>query len=302
MPEQFDLADHDDAIDLAVDLLARATHAVVLAGAGMSKESGIRTFRGEGGLWTEHGEPPLNQFDTFASDPGRWWERRLEEGRNDGFARSLDEAQPNPGHVALAELEQLGIVSHVITQNIDDLHRLAGQTSITEIHGNRHWLRCMDCETRWSRSEFRINEDLLPPTCSECGGVVKSDTVMFGEPIPPSALQRCFEETAQADCFLTIGTSAVVYPAAQFPVDALRRGVPLIEINPEPTPLTELATVVIPGPSGAVLPSIVERLSHRLPDARADGPGTDTPQSQTANGQTSNGQTSNDHTGDGTNN
>ena len=269
MPEPFDLEAHADAIDVAVDLLARSTRAVALAGAGMSKESGIRTFRGEGGLWTEHGEPPLNQFDTFASDPRRWWERRLEEGRNDQFARSLDQAQPNPGHVALAELEQLGIVSHVITQNIDDLHRLAGQTSITEIHGNRHWLRCLTCEARWSRDEFVIDEDALPPTCSECSGVVKSDTVMFGEPIPPTALRRCTEETALADCFLTIGTSAVVYPAAQYPVDALRRGVPLIEINPEPTPLTEVSTVAIPGPSGEVLPSIVDRLRDRLGGGRA---------------------------------
>ncbi|MDA0351055.1 MAG: NAD-dependent deacylase [Chloroflexi bacterium] len=264
MPQPFDLADHTGAIDLAVGLLARAGHTVVLAGAGMSKESGIPTFRGEDGLWTKHGEPPLNQFETFAADPRRWWERRIEQGRNDPFAQALEASQPNPGHVALAELEHLGILGHLITQNIDDLHRRAGQTSLTEIHGNRYWIRCLTCEARWPREEFVIDADALPPSCPECGSVVKSDTVMFGEPIPPTALRRCAEETAIADCFMTIGTSAVVYPAAQFPVDALRRGVPLIEVNPEPTPLTDFATVVIPGPSGEVLPAIVERLRARL--------------------------------------
>ena len=270
MSDPFDPETHADAIDLAVGLLSRASHAVVLAGAGMSKESGIPTFRGEDGLWTKHGEPPLNQYQTFASDPQRWWQRRLEEGRNDGFAQALEASKPNPGHLALAELEELGIVGHLITQNIDDLHRRAGQTSITEIHRNRYWLRCLSCETRWPREEFIIEPEALPPTCTQCGGVVKSDTVMFGEPIPPPALRRCSEETAIADCFITIGTSAVIYPAAQYPVDALQRGVPLIEINPEPTPLTELATVVIPGPSGEVLPSIVERLRDRLGGGRTN--------------------------------
>jgi len=263
VPQPFDPAAHLDAIDRAADLLDRSSHTVVLAGAGMSKESGIPTFRGEDGLWTKHGEPPLNQFQTFAGDPKRWWERRLEEGRNDEFARSLEAAQPNAGHVALAQLEALGIVGHLITQNIDDLHRRAGQQSITEIHGNRYWLRCLTCERRWPRVEFVIDEADLPPTCDACGGVVKSDTVMFGEPIPPTALSRCFDETARADCFMTIGTSAVVYPAAQYPIDAVRRGIPLIEVNPEPTPLTDFATVAIPGPSGAVLPAVVERIRAR---------------------------------------
>ncbi len=264
MSEQPNFSDLGNQIDLAAKLLARSTHTVVLAGAGMSKESGIRTFRGEGGLWTEHGEPPMNQFDSFTSDPHAWWERRLNEGRNDGFGRSIDGAQPNPGHFALAELERLGIVSHLITQNIDDLHRLAGQNSITEIHGNRHWLRCLDCELRWPRTQFVIDATELPPICSECGGLVKSDTVMFGEPIPATALRRCHEETALADCFLTIGTSALVYPAAQYPANALSRGVPLIDINPEPTPLTSVANVVIAGPSGKILPAVVNQIHNEL--------------------------------------
>jgi NAD-dependent deacetylase len=250
-----------DAVEQAASLLAGSTHTVVLAGAGMSKESGIPTFRGDGGLWTVNGEPPLNQFETFAANPRRWWERRIEEANQPSdFATAIDGAQPNPGHYGLAELESMGIVAHLITQNIDDLHRRAGQQSITEIHGNRHWMRCMHCGARWPKAEFPIDERDLPPRCTSpgCAGVVKSDTVMFGEPIPGEVLMRSGTETAQADCFMTIGTSAVVYPAAQYPVEAARRGVPLIEVNPEETPLSPLAAVIVRAPSGVALPAIVE--------------------------------------------
>ena len=247
------------AIAAAAELLVGASHTVVLAGAGMSKESGIPTFRGEGGLWTTHGEPPLNQYETFASDPTRWWQRRLEEDPGE-FAGALEAAQPNAGHHALAELETMELVQHLITQNIDDLHRRAGQQSITEIHGNRYWMRCVRCESRWPREEFPVDAEDLPPRCAQpdCGGIVKSDTVMFGEPIPPSALSRCAHETRQADCFMTIGTSAVVFPAAQFPIEAVQAGAPLIEVNPEPTPLSDIATVIVRGPSGEALPAIVD--------------------------------------------
>lgn len=252
-----------EAIAEAAAILAGAAHTVVLAGAGMSKESGIPTFRGDGGLWTVNGEPPLNQYDTFALDPKRWWERRLEEANNPGeFALAIEAAQPNPGHLGLATLEEMGVVRHLITQNIDDLHRRAGQRSLTEIHGNRYWMRCIRCETRWPKAEFIFDETVLPPRCASpgCDGMVKSDTVMFGEPIPPSALLRCGEETDRADCFMTIGTSAVVYPAAQYPIEAVRRGVPLIEVNPEETPLTPLATVVVRAPSGVALPALVRAI------------------------------------------
>lgn len=255
-----------DAIHAAADQLARASHAVALAGAGMSKESGIPTFRGEGGLWTRLGEPPLNQYETFATDPRRWWERRLEEAQQPSeFGGALEAAEPNAGHVALAELEAMGVLGHLITQNIDDLHRRAGQRAITEIHGNRHWMRCTACHARWPREQVAIDRTALPPRCLEdgCDGIVKSDTVMFGEPIPFAALLSCERETARADCFLTIGTSAVVYPAAQYPVDAWHRGVPLIEINPEETPLSAIATVIVRAPSGAALPRIVEAVRGR---------------------------------------
>ncbi len=269
MDEHLPPDDLDTSIEVAATLLAGARHAVALAGAGMSKESGIPTFRGEGGLWTTNGEPPMNQFDGFAADPKRWWERRLAEGVG-AFAASIDSAQPNHGHRALAELEAIGVLGHLITQNIDDLHRRAGQRSITEIHGNRHWMRCLRCGQRWPREEFIVDPEDLPPHCDVegCGGIVKSDTVMFGEMIPPAALDRCERETALADCFLTVGTSAVVYPAAGYPVAAVRRGIPLIEVNPEPTALSQFASVVVRAPSGEALPALVAAVRARLEASR----------------------------------
>ena len=256
---------NDEAIEEAAALLARSRHVVALAGAGISKESGIPTFRGEGGLWTRFGEPPMNQFETFSMDPARWWQRRLEEPPGE-FANALDAAQPNAGHHALVALEEMGVLAHLISQNVDDLHRRAGQRSLTEIHGNRQWMRCMMCGMRRPRLEFPVDPDHLPPECpiDSCDGIVKSDSVMFGEPIPALALRRCAEETWEADCFLTVGTSAVVYPAAQYPADAVNRGVPLIEVNPEQTPLTHLASIVVRLPSGEALPAIVEAVRRHL--------------------------------------
>ncbi|MSQ30398.1 MAG: hypothetical protein EXR68_07935 [Dehalococcoidia bacterium] len=193
----------------AAAALIRSRHTVVLAGAGISKESGIQTFRGDGGLWTTQGEPPMNQYETFAANSKRWWERWLEDARaGNAFGASIEAAQPNTGHRALAKLEEIGRVAHVISQNIDDRHRLAGQRSLTEIHDNRMWMSCVRCGTCWPREEFPIDEAALPPRCSSpgCTGVVKSYTVMFSEPILPLALARCEVETAQADCFITVGT------------------------------------------------------------------------------------------------
>ena len=243
------------------ELLSRSQNTVVLAGAGMSKESGIPTFRGEGGLWTINGEPPLNQYEMFLDNPKQWWAEKFTPADTDSFATALDQSKPNQGHHALVQLEQLGIISHLITQNVDDLHRQAGQLSITEIHGNRYWIRCITCNSRWPKKSITIQQELLPPTCELCNGILKSDTVMFGEPIPPDLLETCHNATQKADLFLTIGTSAIVYPAAQFPIMALEKGIPLIEINPETTPLSKFTLISLKGPSGQILPEIIKLIS-----------------------------------------
>lgn len=258
-PSALDNVEVAAALRAAAALLRRSHHAVALVGAGLSAESGIPTYRGTGGVWTRFGEPTIDGWELFQSDPAEWW-RIAVERRVGGseFADALERAVPNQGHYAMADLEQMGRLAHVITQNIDNLHQVAGSRHVTEIHGNRSKVRCMDCGAR-DRLET-VNLDRLPPFCPECGGVLKNDVVMFGEPIPADALEACYRETLQADLFLVIGTSAVVYPAAEFPLLARRRGAPLIEVNTEETDLTAFAEVVIRAPAGIALPALVELL------------------------------------------
>jgi NAD-dependent deacetylase len=154
----------------------------------------------------------------------------------------------------------MGRLAHVITQNIDNLHQRAGSRSVTEIHGNRAKVRCMNCGARDRLETISLHR--LPPLCPECGGILKNDTVMFGEPIPDDALRECYRQAAIADVFLVVGTSAVVYPAADFPVMAKRRGAPLIEVNPDETALSDIADVAIRASAGVALPAIVELLQE----------------------------------------
>ena len=201
-----------DAIDEAAKLIVESEHVVALVGAGLSLESGIPTFRGPGGLWTRLGEPSMRGYQQFLEDPVAWWKQQSDQQADPArteFRNAIDRAIPNGGHYALAELESLGILKCTITQNVDNLHYKAGSDLVVEIHGNRAKVRCIECEARWLRDEFVV--ETLPPYCPECGGLVKTDTVMFGEPIPKGVLERCFEETENCDCMITAGTSAHGY-------------------------------------------------------------------------------------------
>jgi NAD-dependent deacetylase len=251
--------DFDREIRRAAALIRASRHAVALTGAGLSAESGIPTYRGPDGVWTKFGEPTIDGWDLFCEDPATWWRHAIEHrvGGSE-FSEAIDRAVPNPGHYGMAELEQMGRLAHVITQNIDNLQNVAGSRHITEIHGNRAKARCMECGLR-SRLES-LDLGRLPPNCLECGGIMKNDVVMFGEPIPGDALQECYRQALRADLFMVIGTSAVVYPAAEFPVMAKRRGAPLVEINPEESALTPLADVVVRAPAGVAIPALVELL------------------------------------------
>jgi NAD-dependent deacetylase len=247
-----------EQLDTAARIVAESSYVIALVGAGLSKESGIPTFRGGDGLWDKHGEPPMDGYQRFLADPEAWWAERLaQQERMSEFAQAIEEARPNAGHIAMAEMERAGLLHHVITQNIDDLHAQAGSSAVTEIHGNRTKMRCVACNRRWPRGEFV--SDVVPPRCPDCDGLVKSDTVMFGEPIPRDALEACYEHAGRADAVLLVGTSAVVYPAAEFPAIAYRRGARLIEVNPQETPLTQLCSAVLRGPSGEALPALLER-------------------------------------------
>ncbi len=249
----------DNEIEQAAQMLHQSRYVVGLTGAGISVESGIRPFRGVGGIWTEHGEPPMDGYQRFQADPKTHWEDMVKHRTTaDDFSHSLAEAAPNAAHLALAELEEMGILRYLITQNIDNLHLLAGSRNVAEIHGNYTKLRCMECNARYEQGEISL--ETLPPRCPACRGVVKSDTVMFGEPIPFDVLTTCQEESNKADCMLSVGTSAFVYPAAGFPIDVKQRGGRLVEFNLDETSMTPLCDISVRGKAAEMLPRLLEAL------------------------------------------
>lgn len=254
-------SDYEDEIERAAALVAGARCVGALTGAGLSVESGIPPFRGPGGLWTKHGEPPLNGFEEFLRDPAAAWRARLNpSGPMRELWDTLRAAAPNDGHRALVALERMGVLRILITQNVDDLHRMAGATAVAEIHGNYTLVRCLDCGRRRHRDE--VDLATLPPMC-ECGGIIKSDTVSFGEPIPADVLALCQQAARECDCMIVAGTSATVYPAAYFPLEVRERGGALIEVNPYPSELTPLCDVSLRGPAGEVLPRLVAAIERR---------------------------------------
>ena len=248
-------------------LILDSKYLVALVGAGLSVESGIPPFRGPGGLWTRYGEPPMLAYREFIRDPKVWWETRLHDEEEPGnpvheLKVAVDQANPNAGHYALTDLERLGVLKHIITQNVDNLQRQAGSQALTELHGNRTWLRCIHCGLRRPRKGFPLA--MLPPQCPECGGILKLDTVMFGERIPSAVLQTSCEQVERCDCMLLVGTSGTVNPAAQLPGLARQRGARLVEINPHATPLTAICELALAGPSGELLPLLLERVRPGL--------------------------------------
>ncbi len=264
-----------DALDAEIaragQAVAHADHVVGLTGAGLSVESGIPPFRGPGGLWTRYGEPPMDGYQRFLRDPAQAWRDRLnpKAAWAKALAETLAAAKPNAGHRALAELERIGHCHALITQNIDDLHGQAGHQNLLEIHGNHFLLRCTECMTRFRQNGFQIDPNDLPPRCPECDGIVKGDTVHFGEPIPPDVLKRCYDEVGRADCMIVAGTSATVYPAAEFPLQVLRNGGVVIEVNPEPSELTPVVSISLRGPGGAVLERLLLHAQCASQQARA---------------------------------
>jgi NAD-dependent deacetylase len=247
---------HDGSpISRAAELLKAASRGVALTGAGISAESGIPTFRGAGGVWTQYDPIKVASIDTFMEDPKVYWSVARERGP------AVLAAHPNPGHHALAGLEQAGHLAAVVTQNTDGLHQDAGSVRVIELHGSGRTVQCLDCGTRESRSDVQQRlEFQMPPVCRICGGTfLKPTVVLFGEPIPPGAVADAMQLAEEADVMLVVGSSLVVYPAADIPLVAVRAGVPLIVVNAEPTPFDAMAEVVIHGKAGEVLPEIAWR-------------------------------------------
>ncbi|GAC1679565.1 MAG: NAD-dependent protein deacylase Cob2 [Candidatus Dormibacteraceae bacterium] len=237
----------------AAELLAKARRGLALTGAGVSAESGIPTFRGEGGVWTKYDPVKVASIAYFMADPSAYWKVSKDRGRVALAAR------PNAGHQALGALEARGYLVAIATQNTDGLHQDSGRRRVIELHGSGRTVQCLDCGNREPRSDVQARLEVeMPPRCGVCGGTfLKPTVVLFGEPMPPAAIQEAFALAREADVMLVVGSSLVVYPAADIPVAAVKSGASLIVINAEPTPLDELATVVVRGKSGEVLPEIV---------------------------------------------
>ncbi len=236
-------------------MIEQACRAVVFTGAGISTESGIPDYRSPGGIWMK--QAPI-YFDEFlASEQARreTWRRRFEA---DAVLRA---ARPNRGHVAVAELVREGKVGAVITQNIDGLHQAAGVPAeqVIELHGNTTYATCLDCARRYEIDALRaaFERHGTAPRCDGCGGLVKTATISFGQPMPARAMQRAEQETLAADLFLAVGSSLVVYPAAGFPQLAKRNGAHLAIVNREPTGLDAIADLVVNAEIGVVLGTAV---------------------------------------------
>jgi NAD-dependent deacetylase len=196
---------------------------VALTGAGISAESGIPTFRSKGGLWEKYDPMVYASAEAFREDPSKYWTIRGE------FIRNYDNYQPNKAHLALAELEKMNLLRHVITQNIDGLHKKAGSRNVTEIHGSLRETYCLKCGKEFIAPHV---PEGLPPYC-DCGGVLKPNTVLFGEQLPQGALETAYHESSSCKLMLVIGTSAVVQPAASLPALAQQKGAKIVEVNIE---------------------------------------------------------------------
>jgi NAD-dependent deacetylase len=230
------------------ELIASCDRVAVMTGAGISAESGVPTFRGPGGLWEGHRPEELATPTAFAADPHKVW--RWYDWRRGLVAQ----CEPNPAHHALVRLEQRTANFHLITQNVDGLHRLAGSSDPTELHGNLWITRCTYCQD--IREDRRVPIP-VPPTCEICGEMLRPHIVWFGESLDAAVLDRAAEATAACEIFLVVGTSGVVYPAAGFVDLALRGGATVVQVNLEPTPQTGRVQYAFEGKAGEVLPELI---------------------------------------------
>lgn len=256
--------ENEDALALAAGFLREARSVTVLTGAGVSAESGVPTFRdAQTGLWSRYDPETLATPRGFAADPGlvwRWYMSRL---------GSAHRALPNPGHDALARLESWMRARSggreepapftLVTQNVDDLHERAGSTDVLHLHGSIHLYRCSACGHPHSLRETE-REAPQPPKCSQCAGPVRPDIVWFGEELPAEVFQRASHAAGTCDVMLVVGASGLVYPAALLPHTAKREGASVIDVNPSPGPITAVADLFLQGPSGRLLPQLLDAL------------------------------------------
>jgi NAD-dependent deacetylase len=233
-----------------IELLLNSRRIAVLTGAGVSQESGLRTFRdAQTGLWAQYKPHELASPEAFQRDPKLVW---------DWYAwrrEAIKAVRPNAGHYALVEMEKRVPEFTLITQNVDGLHRMAGSQNVLELHGNIQRVRCADCDTF---TETWDDDSESVPRCKVCGGLLRPDVVWFGESLPRDQLEAAVEAARLSEVFFSVGTSGVVQPAASLGFGAHNRGAVIVEINTESTPLTPKSNYFLPGKSGEILPGLVE--------------------------------------------
>jgi NAD-dependent deacetylase len=241
-------------LDRVVQLIRESKFTTAFTGAGISVESGIPPFRGEGGLWSKY-DPRLLDIAYFMENPQESW-TVIKEIFYDYFGNAL----PNPAHHVLASMENNGLLHCTITQNIDNLHQEAGTRKIHEFHGNSKRLVCLACMAHYTADEVSL--DHIPPTCRQCGGLLKPDFVFFGEAIPPMPMNAAYEAAFSSDLFLIIGTTGEVMPANQIPLVAKDNGATIVEINPNESLYTsgKITDIFLQGKAGEVMKELGSKL------------------------------------------
>lgn len=251
-------------IERVAEWIVASQRLVVFVGAGMSTESGIPDFRSPGGVWDRY-DPEDFQFDRFlASEHARenYWRMATE------MYDSMKDALPNAGHAAVAELERLGKLDCLITQNIDGLHFKAGNSGakVLELHGTAMHVTCLGCGRKYEREpvQARILSGEKAPRCEGCGGLLKPATISFGQAMPERETAEAYRRSAASDLFLVVGSSLVVHPAASMPVAAKRAGARLVVVNRDETACDDVADVIIRGEAGAAMAAVLDRVREKI--------------------------------------
>lgn len=237
----------DEKIAEAINLLSKAENVIVFTGAGISAESGIPTFRGKDGLWQKYRAEELATPFAFESDPKKVWEWY------DWRRQLIKKANPNSAHIVMAEMEKYYTNFNIITQNVDGLHRRAGNANVIELHGNIWRAKCIKEDRTFDFYDVPLRE--IPPRC-KCGSLIRPDVVWFGEAMPIKEVKRAFSLVEECEVMLVVGTSALVQPAANLPFIAKTNNALIIEINIDPTPVSNIADVSLFGKAGKIVPEI----------------------------------------------
>jgi NAD-dependent deacetylase len=251
----------EEKIKNVAQMIDKAGRVVIFTGAGVSTESGIPDFRSPGGLWSKFDPDDftIDKFLSSAQTRKKMWKLLLEGGL-------MADAAPNAAHLAIAELEKMGKLSCVITQNVDNLHQKAGNdpSRVHELHGNMQWLICLNCGQKYPLENLtqNISSDDSIPDCKKCSGILKPDVIFFGEALPHKVLAMATNEAQECDLFIVIGSSLVVYPAANMPLYAKRAGAGIVIINLGETQQDDIADVIIDHSAGDTMTKIMTRLKE----------------------------------------